>query len=147
MKFLKSHLSASISVVVGLSVPMMALALDFNLAESSFSGIVDYALSILNVLIPILFSAAFIVFFWGLSKFILNGSGNQAELKKGKDYMMWGILALFILLTFRTIISLIATEFELGDGKTIPQLPSSSANVSSEIQVTLPDGSPYTLPQ
>ena len=114
----------------------------FNLSNSTFAGVIGYIISIISVLEPILFALAFIGFFWGLSKFILNGSGNQAELKKGKDYMMWGILALFILMSYSAIISIVTNEFEIGNGKTKPQLPTTSANSNINYQPYNP-----TLPQ
>jgi membrane protein CcdC involved in cytochrome C biogenesis len=77
-------------------------------------------------IIPILFGLSFIVFFWGLSKFILN-AGNKTELEKGKSYIMWGILILFILISFRAIISFIAGELDFGDVSGIPQLKSSGS--------------------
>jgi hypothetical protein len=110
--------------------PTLVFALDFNLDGSTFADVIQYILDIIFILIPILFALAFIVFFWGLSKFILSSSGNQADLKKGKDYMMWGILALFILVSFRAIIIMVSKEFEIGDGKTYPQLPT-DGNIES----------------
>lgn len=109
-------------------LPISVFAVDFNLAGSDFKGIIQYLISLLSILIPILFSLAFLIFFWGLSKFILNSSGNQADIKKGKDYMMWGILALFILMSYEAIIIIIAKEFQIGDGKTVPQLPSEASD-------------------
>ena len=93
-----------------------------------------YVLSLIYILIPILFGLAFVVFFWGLSKFILN-SGNKDEIKKGKDYIMWGILALFILISFRGIISFLAGEFEFGSAKAFPFLKANSTIDSSGLVV------------
>lgn len=104
-------------------LPLVTFAqADFDLAGSNFKKVILHVLSVIAVLIPILFAAAFIVFFWGLSKFILNSS-SQAEIEKGKNYMIWGVLALFILISFRAIISLVSGEFELGNSKDAPQLP------------------------
>jgi len=85
-------------------------------AGQNFKCIIDYVLNLVYTLIPILSILAFLFFFWGLSKFILS-SGNAADVEKGRNYMLWGILALFILLTFRAIISLVAGDVGLG---TIP---------------------------
>jgi hypothetical protein len=90
---------------------------------SDFKGVIGYALSILNLLLPILFALSFIIFFWGLSKFILSSSGSPADIQKGKNYMMWGILALFILVSARTLISLASNDLEFGPAKTVPSLP------------------------
>ena len=104
----KDYVIATVLSVLMLSVPSITLAI-----PETFKEIAVSVLSFIRLLVPVLSTAAFIVFFWGLSKFILN-SGNEADIRKGKDYMLWGILALFILLTFRAIITLVAGEFQFG---------------------------------
>src|SRR5579863_1597296 len=103
---------------------------DFNLAGSNFQTLIGYALSIFAILVPILEGLTFIVFFWGLSKFILN-AGNKEEVSKGKTYMAWGILALFILLSYKAIIGWASNQFEFGSSvnpKSV--LDTSSTNVN-----------------
>lgn len=93
------------------------LAFGFSLGvdqDTTFGDTIMYVIDLLEILIPILTGLAFLAFFWGLSKFILNAD-KQAEIENGKNYMMWGVLALFILLTFTTIIGLISNELEIGD--------------------------------
>ena len=107
----------SLAVVL---IPTVTMA-DFDLGSLNFKTFIDEILSVINIIIPILFSLAFIVFFWGLSKFILH-SNNAADIEKGKSYMLWSILALFTLLTFRAIISLVATDLDIGNGNTTPVL-------------------------
>jgi hypothetical protein len=105
----------------GIFSPSIVLALSGTFKEN-----VGYLLQMIYQIIPILFGLSFIVFFWGLSKFILN-AGNKTELEKGKSYIMWGILILFILISFRAIISFIAGELDFGDVSGIPQLKSSGS--------------------
>jgi len=81
--------------------------------ESTITTVINEVLGVISILVPILFTLAFIVFFWGLAKFILH-SGSPAEIEKGKEYMFWGILALFILISVKTIIVLISTDLGLG---------------------------------
>lgn len=99
---------------------------------ANLGAVLRYVMEILNLVLPILFAAAFIVFFWGLSKFILNSSGSPADITKGKSYMMWGILALFILVSARAIISMATAELEIGDktqnAKILPFLPGGRSN-------------------
>ena len=99
--------------VLILTLPVSSYALSLFQAGTNFSDIISYFLGVLSILIPILSGLAFIVFFWGVSKFILN-SGKPEEIKNGKSYMIWGVLALFILLSFRAIIGFVSNEFELG---------------------------------
>jgi len=101
----------------------------FDLASSNFKTLLDYILGIFNILIPILEGLAFIVFFWGLSKFILN-AGNKDAISNGRKYMIWGILVLFILLSYQAIIGWVSDQFELGPGVSPSHvLDTSSVNV------------------
>jgi len=101
---------------------------NLNLSEAvtnsgiTFKSIVEYIRELVEILNPILFVLAFAVFFWGLSKFILS-SGNPTEVTKGKSYMFWGILALFILISLLAIIRLISGELGLGGAGVYPLLP------------------------
>jgi SNF family Na+-dependent transporter len=98
------------------------MAFSLSAAGQNFATVIDYILELIYILIPILSILAFLLFFWGLSKFILS-SGNTADIEKGRNYMLWGILALFILLSFRAIISLVSTDLGIGDGTIQPELP------------------------
>ena len=106
---------------------MHNLALSFQLAGSSFLGVINYLLSLINILNPILFTLAFLIFFWGLSKFILS-SGSKDEVQKGKDYMLWGIAALFILLSFMAIINLASNDLGFGGVNGTPPQLNQNAN-------------------
>ncbi len=109
-------------------VPIFSFAAVSTLAiGTNFKGIVCSVLELINILTPILSTLAFIVFFWGLSKFILS-SGSEAEVTKGKTYMFWGILALFILLTFRSIIGLVAGDLGIDSSSSGILLPSATPN-------------------
>ena len=105
--------------------PVFTFAQSFNLAGSTIGGVFRYIVTILSVLNPILFSMAFIVFFWGLSKFILN-SDSKDEIEKGRSYMLWGVLALFILVSFRVIVSFISTDLGLGNSSGLIQIPNAT---------------------
>lgn len=126
-----------------LFAPFAAYAADFYLAGSNFRQVILYILSVIAILVPILFALAFIVFFWGLSKFIL-GANNAEAIKKGKNYMIWGVLFLFILISFRSIMGLVSSELELGGANKLPLLRTrqSTPNVSTSEDFYLPDGTP-----
>lgn len=122
-----------------LFLPTFVLA--FSLTGSTFSIIIDEIISIISLVIPIFVILALIFFFWGLSKFILN-SGSKDGVEKGKTYMFWGILALFILLTFRAIVGFIARDLNIGDSTNIPTLKTNTLtpNVTTDESFRLNDG-------
>lgn len=131
MKIKKNILSFAIhtSVFFAFSFPMVIFAqtgaTNCNSpgnAGTNVCNVIQIARVTIGYLNPILFSLSFVVFFWGLSKFILN-SGSKDEIEKGKNYMVWAILALFILISFRAIISFITSDFGFGSSSTTPQIP------------------------
>lgn len=132
----KNKLILFISTLI---LPAISLAaVDFELGAKNFKWVVLYVIDILNTLIPILFTLALLVFFWGLSKFILN-SGSQTEVTNGKNYMIWGVVVLFILISFRAIISLVTSDLGFGDARTEPILKTGlNASVSTSEEFRLP---------
>ena len=99
---------------------------DFSLLGSNFKCTIIRVIELINLLIPVLFGSAFIVFFWGLSKFILN-SGSSTEIENGKKYMLWGGVALFVMVSIRAIIGLIVGNLEIGDIEDIPLLETNAS--------------------
>jgi hypothetical protein len=96
-------------------VTSVTLNTSVNVANTSgptFSTVVCYIIYLINLLIPILFALAFIIFFWGLSKYVI-GVGDDKQVKLGRTYMMWGILALFILTSYMAIVNIATNSFGL----------------------------------
>ncbi|MCX6701767.1 MAG: hypothetical protein NTX96_01045 [Candidatus Zambryskibacteria bacterium] len=101
-------------IVSILFIPSVIFAFSLGVnTDTTFETTINYILEIIRLLIPILSGVAFLVFFWGLSKFILN-SNKPEEIKNGKNYMIWGVFTLFILLTFMTIIGFVSNELQIG---------------------------------
>jgi uncharacterized membrane protein len=95
-----------------LALPSIAFAQDLTAFVTYMSGIV-------GALVPIASTLAVVFFFWGLAKFILN-SGDEEKRKEGKDIMIWGILALFVLVTIYGIIGFM--QETLGNDGTVTTL-------------------------
>ncbi len=109
-----------------------SLALAFSLSQSTFGQVVMEILSVIGLIIPLMFAVAFVVFFWGLSKFILH-SDSKADIEAGKNYMFWGIIALFVLVTFRAIISFIVGDFGFGPADVPPVLKTSMIEIHKSL--------------
>ena len=61
----------------------------------------------------VIFSAGFLLFIWGLVKFLWN-VGEGGDNKEGKSHMIWGIAGMFIMVSFWSIIALLDNTFGLG---------------------------------
>ena len=132
MKSYKSFFLKIFLTSLSVCVPAVASAqASFTLAGQNFAGVIAYILDLISIINPILSILALIVFFWGLSKFILT-SGNPVELAKGKQFMFWGIIALFVLIAFQSIVGLIATD--LGLGSEIPTTGSTGSILPTNVQ-------------
>ena len=83
---------------------------------SGASGIIDFINKGNNILnstvIPLCYSIALFYFGWGVEKYIRSeGKGNAKE--EGRKVMVWGVVAMFILLSISGIIVLIRKEIKL----------------------------------
>jgi hypothetical protein len=76
----------------------------------------------LDLLIPLLLTAAIVVFFWGLVKYILN-AGDEAAKESGKTLMIWGMIALFVMVAFWGIIGWVQQSLGLSDSVTVVTAP------------------------
>lgn len=87
-----------------------------------FKGFVKLILDIISSAAPLVVFISFIVFFWGLTVFILN-SGEEEKRKKGKVLMVWGIIALTVAVSIWGIIAvLISSIFGSGFDFVVPRL-------------------------
>lgn len=75
-----------------------------------------------NAVIPLLFSAALAIFIFGVVKFI--GNSDSKEKGKGRDFMIWGIVGLFVMISVWGLVNVLNATF--GVRNVIPQLPITS---------------------
>ncbi len=70
---------------------------------------------IINPLIYLLFAIAVVYFLYGVAEFLMNGE-NDEKRTSGKQHMLWGVIGLTIMIGVFTIIRVVLTTFNLGDG-------------------------------
>ncbi len=119
-----------ITLVTTLSfIPFRAFAIDtnapaVNLCQSismrTLTGIINWAsCTLINSVIPLLFTLASVGFMWGVIKYFINPDNEEAR-KKGKTYMLWGIIALFVMISMWGLVGVLTRTF--GIQTLIPQL-------------------------
>lgn len=77
---------------------------------------------ILESLFPILIGFALLVFIWGLVKFIYN-SGDTKTHAEGRKFMIWSLIAIFIMVSFMGILSFFYSDFGFSRHLGLPVLP------------------------
>jgi len=85
----------------------MSTPTDFSQLVSKFTDLILAAL-------PVLTGLALLVFLWGIAKFIFHIGGSEDAIKDGKNLMVWGLIALFILLSFLAIIAFVHNDIGFG---------------------------------
>jgi len=101
----------AIAIAAASVMPLMAFA------QATIDSVVSRFGQIIQLLIPILITLAVIWFFWGLIEYIRGGAEDK---EKGRNIMIWGIIALFVMVSVFGLIQLIGGTFGIGQGGTIP---------------------------
>jgi hypothetical protein len=88
---------------------------------TDIGGIINWASCLLyKSVIPLLFAIATVAFIWGVMQYYLNPE-NEEKRKKGKSFIIGGLIALFVMLSMWGIVGILTGTFELKN--TTPQLP------------------------
>ena len=66
---------------------------------------------LINPLIYLLFSVAFVVFLWGVAQFLFNVNGGDEEREAGKRHMLWGTIGMFLMFSAIAILQVLADTF------------------------------------
>ncbi len=86
-------------------------------AQTTIDGILDAFSGVIGDLVIVLAGIALVVFIWGVIKMLLGMSAGDADaVKNGKKHMMWGIIALFVMLSVWGIVALVGTMLDVGTG-------------------------------
>lgn len=78
-------------------------------------NIVEAIGRLVDLATPIVVGIALLVFFWGLVKFIF-ASGNEDAKEQGKNLMIGGIIALFVIVSIAGILQWIGEAVGIGEG-------------------------------
>ncbi len=68
---------------------------------------------LITSLVPVLFSIAMVAFIWGVIQTFINPNNEEAR-KKGKAYVLWGLIGLFIMVTMWSLVGVFTDTFGLG---------------------------------
>ncbi len=97
-----------------LTLPVLAFAQDLNSLDTFLGNVA----SLVSRATPIVFALALLFFFWGLAKFIL-AAGNSDAQAEGKNIMIWGVVALFIMASVWGLVGFLQSNLGIDDNATI----------------------------
>lgn len=81
----------------------------FN-SNSTFASVVADLISFMNLIVGVLAALALVIFFWGLVRYLYH-SDDAASLQEGRQFMLWGLIALFVLFSLFGILQILDIAF------------------------------------
>ncbi len=106
-------------VISVMSVTPLAV---FAAQASTIQDVLKNLTPVLQLATSLAVSLALLGFFWGLAMYVF-GTSNDDKRKKGVSAMVWGIVALFVMLSIFGIINALQSTAGVGSGTiTIPTI-------------------------
>jgi hypothetical protein len=79
---------------------------------STFQVYISYIVCIINnSIIPLMFALAVVFFIWGAIKFFIINADEEAKREQGKQFMIWGIVALAVMLSVWGLVNILGVTF------------------------------------
>jgi len=100
--------------IIKISLPTLLLISPTTFVFGQNPSLINFLISeverVFTNLVPVLVGLALLVFIWGLVLFIFN-SGREDGVEKGKRIMVWGVVALFTIISVWGIVYTIQDVF------------------------------------
>ncbi len=82
---------------------------------TNLSGVATLIIdTINNILVPVIFAVAFIVFLWGAFKTFIAGATSTEVKEEGKNLMLWGLIGFFVMLSIWGLVNILTGTINLG---------------------------------
>jgi heme/copper-type cytochrome/quinol oxidase subunit 2 len=108
MKYVKTK----ISIVAVLLAPFVTKAAG---QTGGLKGMLSDVKNLVAQSIPIVFGLALLFFFYGIAKFVLH-AGDEKKIEEGKNLMIWGTIAMFVLVSVYGLIKFIGGNLGINPG-------------------------------
>lgn len=99
------------------ALPMLASA------QTTLGSILTTVLNLLRAVVPILIVLAVIYFIVGVARYIM-ASGDEEAQKGARSMMIWGVIALFAIVSVWGLVAVLQSTFGVGGGAAqVPLVP------------------------
>jgi NADH:ubiquinone oxidoreductase subunit 2 (subunit N) len=99
------------------ALPLLAFAQVRNIYDAAnlITGLIN------NVLVPLIFAVAFVVFIWGVFTYFIASGDNDEKRENGKKLMLYGIVGFFLMVSVWGLVNILLGTFQLNSS--VPSLP------------------------
>jgi len=93
---------------------------DLSTPNLKFSDYLDYFTCIIgSSVIPFIFALAVVMFIWGIVKYFILNADEEKKRAEGKQFMIWGIIALAVMLSVWGLVGILKTTFGINTGSSV----------------------------
>ncbi len=86
-----------------------------NFGTANLGNLFNYGTCVLTAyVIPLLFTIAAVFFVWGVVKFFIIDAGEEAKRTQGKQFIIWGVLAMVVISSVWAIVNVLGGTFGIG---------------------------------
>ena len=124
---MKKAIALTSGVLTAFALPLVTFAAITNLSGAG-KFVID---TINNVLVPVLFAVAFIVFLWGAFDTFIVGANNEEVKEKGKNLMLWGLIGFFVMVSIWGLVNILTGTVSFGNN-TGPSAGTPSSGVTTQ---------------
>ena len=123
---MKKVIAITSGVLTAFAVPLVSLAAVTNI-EGAGRVVIN---TINNVLVPVLFAVAFIVFLWGAFDTFIVGANNDEVKEKGKNLMLWGLIGFFVMVSIWGLVNILTGTVIFGNATGPSATPNAGVNTT-----------------
>ncbi len=108
---MKKAIALTSGVLTAFALPLVSLAAINNVSDLG-SFVIN---TINNVLVPVLFAVAFVVFLWGAFYTFIVGANDEEVKTKGKNLMLWGLIGFFVMVSIWGLVNILTGTISFGN--------------------------------
>ncbi len=111
-------LPMTLSMKKALRASLVLLALP-GVAFAAINNISDFGSFIINtinnILVPVLFAIAFVVFLWGAFQVFILGANSEENKEHGKAKMLYGLIGFVVMVSVWGLVNLLTGSLQFGN--------------------------------
>ncbi len=108
---MKKALAITAGTIVAFALPLVSLAAT---SVNDISGVGSFIINTINnILVPVIFAVAFIVFLWGAFNTFILGANDEEAKTKGKNLMLYGLIGFFVMVSIWGLVSILTGSVSL----------------------------------
>ena len=110
---MKKAFALTTGTLAALALPLVSFAAT---GVNNLSDVGTFIINTINnVLVPVLFAVAFIVFLWGAFDVFILGANSEEVKEKGKNLMLWGLIGFFVMVSIWGLVNILLGTFVFGN--------------------------------